>query len=99
MREIDASNGVMQTVAEDQLNEAVFVCAKDGLLVCPQTGIALAGVRHAVERGYIQRGEKVVVVSTATGLKFGDVFESRSMERIERAADTSPSTIARMLKL
>jgi threonine synthase len=33
----------------------------------------LAGLRQAVERGFVKKGQRVVVVSTATGLKFSHV--------------------------
>ena len=42
MREIVHSHGAMQVSQEDELNEAVAVCGKDGHFVCPQTGIVLA---------------------------------------------------------
>jgi hypothetical protein len=44
MREVTRSNGMMNVVSEAMLNEAVAVCGRDGHFVCPQTGIALAGV-------------------------------------------------------
>ena len=73
MREICASNGAVLTARETELNEAVLVAGSDGHFVCPQTGTALAGLRQAVERGFVKVGQRVVVVSTATGLKFSHV--------------------------
>jgi threonine synthase len=73
MREINASRGAVLTAQEKELNEAVLVAGSDGHFVCPQTGTALAGLRQSVERGIIKSGQRVVVVSTATGLKFPDV--------------------------
>jgi threonine synthase len=39
---------------------------------CPHTGVALAAVIKLVARGEIRRRERVVVLSTANGLKFTD---------------------------
>lgn len=73
MREINASRGAVLTATEQELNQAVLVAGSDGHFVCPQTGTALAGLRQAVRRGIVKSGQRVVVVSTATGLKFPDV--------------------------
>jgi len=73
MREITQSGGEMLTTSEAELNEAVMVATRDGHFVCPQTGTALAGLRQAVKRGFIKKGQRVVVIGTATGLKFSKV--------------------------
>ncbi len=73
MREVNASRGAVLTAAEHDLNEAVLIAGSDGHFVCPQTGTAIAGLRQAVERGIVERGQRVVLVSTATGLKFAHV--------------------------
>ena len=39
---------------------------------CPHTGVALAALEKLVARGEITRDQRVVVVSTANGLKFTD---------------------------
>jgi threonine synthase len=39
---------------------------------CPHTGVALAALRKLVERKTIRSHERVVVISTAHGLKFAD---------------------------
>jgi threonine synthase len=39
---------------------------------CPHTGVALAALRKLVERKVVHGHERVVVISTAHGLKFAD---------------------------
>jgi threonine synthase len=39
---------------------------------CPHTGAALAALRKLVARGIIRSDDRVVVISTAHGLKFAD---------------------------
>ncbi|MBP1701565.1 MAG: threonine synthase [Chloroflexi bacterium] len=69
LRQLD---GVVEQANEDELADAAARADRDGLYVCPQTGVALAALFKLVERGIIQREQRVVVVSTAHGLKFTD---------------------------
>ena len=39
---------------------------------CPHTGVALAALAKLAARGTITRDQRVVVISTASGLKFAD---------------------------
>lgn len=99
MFEIIASRGAMQVAQEENLNQAVAVCGLDGHFVCPQTGIALDGVRSAVKNGWIKKGEKVVVVSTATGLKFTGSAAANLQKNIINAKDCHAKTVANILEL
>lgn len=99
MREIVASRGAMQTVSEELLNKAVAVCGRDGHFVCPQTGTALAGVKLAVKTGKIPKGARVVVVSTATGLKFTESAAAGLEETIVEASDCQTETVAKIMGL
>ena len=40
------------------------------MYTCPHTGVALAALFKLVERGVIKSKDRVVVISTAHGLKF-----------------------------
>ncbi len=75
MREVLHSGGEVLTAKETELNEAVMIATRDGHFVCPQTGTALAGLRQAVKKGFIKKGQRVVVIGTATGLKFSNVAQ------------------------
>jgi len=99
MREITQSGGAMQMAEESDLNEAVAICGKDGYFVCPQTGIALAGVRNACRQGWIRSGARIVVVSTATGLKFTDSAAANLQNNIISAEDCKTDTVAKILKV
>ncbi len=66
-------DGKVEQASEQELADASARADKTGLFNCPHTGVALAGLIKFVERGEVKRGERVVVVSTAHGLKFGDV--------------------------
>ena len=64
------SNGIVQSVSEQELTEIGREADQTGLFVCPHTAVALAGVRQALNDSTIKSGESVVVIATAHGLKF-----------------------------
>lgn len=67
LREFD---GVVEEATEVELADAAARADRTGLFNCPHTGVALAALFKLVERGVIRRQERVVVISTANGLKF-----------------------------
>ena len=69
---LKALDGVVEQATEDELSHASALADATGLFSCPQTGVALAALLKLVERGDIDREDRVVVLSTATGLKFID---------------------------
>jgi threonine synthase len=72
MRTLDKFNGVVEQASESELADASARADRTGLFNCPHTGVALAALEKLVARGEIGRQERVVVVSTANGLKFTD---------------------------
>lgn len=50
--------------------DAMVQADSTGMFICPHTGVALAALIKLRNRGVIGAGERVVVVSTAHGLKF-----------------------------
>jgi threonine synthase len=99
IREVSISKGAMKTVPERLLNEAVAICGKDGYFVCPQTGTALAGVKLAVESKRIPKNARVVVVSTANGLKFTESAAAGLEKAIIEADDCETKTVAKIMGL
>jgi threonine synthase len=65
-------DGVVEQASETELAEACAEADRTGLFNCPHTGVALAALRKLVARGVIRRSDRVVVISTAHGLKFVD---------------------------
>ena len=65
-------DGVVEQASEQELVDASVEADLTGLYNCPHTGVALAVLKKLVRRGTIKRGERVVVISTAHGLKFTD---------------------------
>jgi threonine synthase len=65
-------DGVVEQASEDELANAAARADRAGFYCCPQTGAALAALSKLVHRGEIEPSGKVVVISTAHGLKFTD---------------------------
>jgi threonine synthase len=86
IRTIEKFEGVVEHASEAELADAAARADRTGLFNCPHTGVALAALEKLAARGEIRASEKVVVVSTANGLKFTD-FKVAYHER--KLADAS----------
>ncbi len=62
--------GVVVQASEDELADAAARADRTGMYCCPHTGVALAALFKLVECGEIGPSDRVVVISTAHGLKF-----------------------------
>jgi threonine synthase len=72
LRALEALEGVVEQATEQELADAAARADRAGLFTCPHTGVALAALEKLAANGTIRRGERVVVISTAHGLKFSD---------------------------
>jgi threonine synthase len=69
LRKLD---GVVEQATEQELADACARADRTGLYTDPHTGVALAVLFKLIERGEIGAQDRVVVISTAHGLKFTD---------------------------
>ena len=65
-------NGIVEQATEDELANAAARADRTGMYSCPHTGVALAVLFKMIDRGDIQPDDRVIVISTAHGLKFTD---------------------------
>ena len=72
VRTLTAFEGIVEQATEDELANAAAQADRTGMYACPHTGVALAALQKLVERGEVQSSDRVVVLSTAHGLKFTD---------------------------
>ncbi len=70
LRALEAMNGIVEQASEQELADAAARADRTGLYACPHTAVALAVLEKLTQRGTIERGQRVVCVSTANGLKF-----------------------------
>ncbi len=86
-------NGVVEQASEFELAEEVARADRTGMFNCPHTGVALAVLRKLVERKTIHGNDRVVVISTAHGLKFADqkiAYHAGSLEGIQGTQQNRP---------
>jgi threonine synthase len=70
IRALQKCDGLVEQASEAELAEAAARADRTGMFNCPHTAVALAALEKLVARGEIQRSDRVIVVSTANGLKF-----------------------------
>jgi len=86
-------NGVVEEATEDELANAAALADKTGLFNCPHTGVALAVLFKLLKRDEIKKDERVVVISTAHGLKFTDFkvkYHENQLEEVESQYANAP---------
>ncbi len=79
IRVLKVFDSIVEQATEEELAEAAALGDRTGLFNCPHTGVALAVLFKLVARGDIRSSDRVVVVSTAHGLKFTE-FKRRYHE-------------------
>ncbi|WP_437634965.1 threonine synthase [Sorangium sp. So ce854] len=80
MLALQAMDGVAEEVTEDELCDAAARADRTGMYTCPHTAVALAALEKLVKKGLVEKRQRVVVVSTANGLKFTE-FKVKYHER------------------
>jgi threonine synthase len=93
VKALKAFNGVVEQVSEDELANAAARSDKTGMYCCPHTGVALAVLFKLVERGDIGPSDRVIVISTAHGLKFTDFkvgYHDRALKEVVARYDNPP---------
>jgi threonine synthase len=86
-------NGIVEQATEDELANAAALADRTGLFNCPHTGVALAALFKLVERNEIKKDERVVIISTAHGLKFTDFkvkYHENKLDGVESKYANSP---------
>jgi threonine synthase len=72
LRAIEALDGLVEQASEQELADAAARADLSGAFACPHTGVALAALEKLAARGVVKAKDRVVVISTAHGLKFSD---------------------------
>jgi threonine synthase len=70
IRTLQRFDGIVEQATESEIAEAAARADRTGMFNCPHTAVALAALEKLVARGDIRRTDRVIVVSTANGLKF-----------------------------
>jgi threonine synthase len=86
-------DGIVEQASESELADACARADRTGLFNCPHTGVALAAMEKLVRRGDIKGSDRVVVLSTAHGLKFVDFkvrYHEMRLEGVDAAHANPP---------
>jgi threonine synthase len=89
--------GVVEEATESEIMEECARADRTGLFNCPHTGVALVALRKLQARGLVSRGDQVVVISTAHGLKFVDsklAYHSMKLEGVVSEHPNPPIEMA-----
>jgi len=74
LRAVRESGGTAVAVSDPEIAEAQLQIARgEGVFACPEGGAALAGLRRVVASRGVDRGERIVLFNTGTGLKYPHV--------------------------
>ncbi|HKQ33192.1 MAG TPA: threonine synthase, partial [Thermodesulfobacteriota bacterium] len=63
-------DGIVEQASEDELSNACALVDRTGTFNCPHTGVALAAFLKLQERKVFKPSDRIVIISTAHGLKF-----------------------------
>lgn len=72
VKAIEDSDGLVEHATESELAEAAAQADLTGMFTCPHTGVALASLNKLIRKGLVKSSDRIVVISTAHGLKFTD---------------------------
>jgi len=84
-------DGVVEQATEAELADEAALADRTGMFNCPHTGVALAAFRKLVDRKIIRPKQRVVVISTAHGLKFAEQKTAYHMSQIEGVESKYPN--------
>jgi threonine synthase len=90
---LHAMKGVVEQATEQELADACARADRTGLYTCPHTGVALACLFKLRAKGLIEAKQRVVVVSTANGLKFTEfklAYHERRVTGVESTGANTP---------
>jgi len=89
-------NGLVEQASEDELAEAAALADRTGMYSCPHTGVALAVLIKLIEKQKISKTDRVIIVSTAHGLKFSEFkvgYHEKTLEGIKSIHANQPINV------
>ncbi|GAB0496058.1 hypothetical protein MMPV_007368 [Pyropia vietnamensis] len=93
---LEESGGVVEEATEDELMDMSARADRTGMFNCPHTGVALAALDKLLKKGVIGREERVVVVSTAHGLKFTDSKVAYHERKLHQCSSNYANDVVRI---
>lgn len=73
------SGGKCIAVSDEEIMSSVGEMARlEGIFPCPEGAATLAALKRLVAEGWVDRGERVVLFNTGSGLKYTDLFQVKA---------------------
>jgi threonine synthase len=89
-------NGIVEQASEEELTEAAALADRTGMYSCPHTGVALAVLIKLLAKQKISKSDRVIIVSTAHGLKFSEFkvgYHEKTLEGIKSKHANEPISV------
>src|SRR6266436_2933523 len=83
VRTLKQFNGIVEQASEEELADAAALGDRTGMFNCPHTGVALAVLIKLLKAKKVDKSERVVVISTAHGLKFVEMKVKYHQKQLE----------------
>ncbi len=78
LRAIRESGGTAISISDEEMLDAGLLLArKEGLFAAPETGACVAALRRLLVDGFVNAGDRVVLFSTGSGLKYLEAYSTR----------------------
>ncbi len=78
LRAVRDSGGTAVSVSDQEMLDAALLLAEcEGLFAAPETGACVAALRSLFKSSFIEPYEKVVILSTGSGLKYLEAYSTR----------------------
>jgi len=89
-------NGIVEQASEEELAEAAALADRTGMYSCPHTGVGLAVLIKLLAKQKISKSDRVIIVSTAHGLKFSEFkvgYHEKTLEGIHSIHANQPINV------
>lgn len=78
LRALRESGGTAVAVSEAEIAAAIrLLASREGLFAAPEGAATVAGLRHLLDDGLVDRDERIVLFDTGSGLKYPEWFAPR----------------------
>jgi len=79
---IRGSRGTAVAISDEEiLDGGLDLARSEGLFAAPETGACVAALRKLISRGFLRSEERVLLLSTASGLKYLEIYSTRFERR------------------
>jgi threonine synthase len=88
LQAIRESGGAAIAVSDRAMIDAgLDLAAKEGIFAAPEGGACIAVLPRLVERGVLERNDRIVIFNTGSGLKYLEAYATRFPRRSSRETD------------